>query len=263
MTDTDPLPTPPPALAPLDEAYVAYADAMSRLINDALADFPLPYVHDHGRFLQTTLHLRYLADVLVQKAVIVETERGASWSDLGEAAAHIGEQAANEKWAHVVRGWTLVNHRRHCSATGSADLARELDAWYSRLVPGTEFAISSGLAATDPRNIVGQQAAEANRAAARMLRKRLDDLQAEDADAYGQTVGGADPEERAAGRRRWAAARTAMAEAYDQLGIAEPTIADDHRAAAAQQRALAADIAGSLTAEAETDGGSSAPEDAQ
>ncbi|MFD4397280.1 hypothetical protein [Kitasatospora sp. NPDC058478] len=242
----------PPALAPLDEAYVAYADAMSRLIHDGLTDFPLPFVRDHGHYLSTALHLRYLADVLVEKAVIVENERGASWNDIGEAA-HISKQTAHQKWAGVVRVWTAFGRRRE-RGRSSAAVARELDTWYAELVPETEFAVTAGLAATDPRNEVEQRAADTDRADARRLHKHLDELRDQDTAAYNDTMAALDPAERARARERWAAARTAMAETYDQLARLEPTIADDHHARARQQRELATEIGTPSTGAADTAG---------
>ncbi|MGP3983776.1 hypothetical protein [Streptomyces sp. KR80] len=227
----------PRALTPLDEAYVAHADALSELAHAILQNFPLqPRTRQpKGEVLEDALELRRLADQIVEKAVVVENERGASWTKIG-AAASITKQSAHEKWGTVVLDWTLIKQRRASPNRSAAEIARTLDTWYAELYPSEPYAITAGLAATDPRNVVEQQAANANRAAAKRLYARLGELRAEDTAAYNAAV-------EAVGSKAHAAARTAMAEVYDQLAVAEPTIADDHRQDAAKQRALAADIA--------------------
>lgn len=241
--------TPPAAgtqarLTPLDEAYVAHADALSDLAHDILQDFPLKpraTAAEPGTFLKDALHLRYLADLVVQRAVVVERERGASWADIGSAAGTT-RQAAHERWGTVVGSWTML-HRRHPSRFGSAHLAQTLDRWFAELYPDEKFAITAGLAALDPRNAVEQEAADAERTEAWLLQIRLTALQQERTDAYNATFTPLDDRQaRAAALQRWADAHTHTAEAYERLAQLEPTLADEHGARAAKQRELAARI---------------------
>ncbi|WP_351235354.1 hypothetical protein [Streptomyces sp. NPDC002133] len=235
----------PATLPSLDEAYVAHADALSRLAADALRDIPLELRaldREYGGFLSAALHLRYLADVLVEKAVIVEKERGASWTDIGNAAG-MTKQSAHEKWGTAVGAWTVVNQRRHPTEFGSAHLARRIDEWYAELHPDEEHAITAGLASTDPtRGVAEAQAAAAHRVAARLLYARLDELKKENAVAFNAAFEATGTDGHAAARQRRADMRTAQAEVYEQLAIAEPTIADEHRARAKKQRELAASV---------------------
>ncbi|MFJ4674240.1 hypothetical protein [Kitasatospora purpeofusca] len=230
-----------PTLEPLDEALVAYADAMSRLVNDGINDFPLVKLPEdekgkpeHGHYLRTALHLQYLAGVLVEKAVVVESEHGASWTDIGRAAGS-SKQAAHERWKTVVGGWTML-HRRHSSAHGSAHLARQLDEWYAELCPETPFAVTSVLASTDPRNVAEQQIADDHRQEALALRKRVMELQDEGRDAFNDTVGTLDPAQSAEARERWAQTQDQMAAAYERLAEVEPGLADEHRDSARSRR---------------------------
>ncbi|MBV6700225.1 hypothetical protein KV557_24500 [Kitasatospora aureofaciens] len=231
-------------LTPLDEAYVAHSDALSELAHDILQDFPLKprtVAAEPGTFLKDALHLRYLADLVVQRAVVVERERGASWADIGSAAGTT-KQTAHERWGTVVGSWTLL-HRRHPSRFGSAHLAQTLDQWFAELYPDEKFAITSGLAALDPRNTVEQEAADAERSEAWLLRIRLTELQREGTDAYNATFTALDDQQaRAAALRRWADTHIHSAEAYERLAQLEPTLADEHHSRAAKQRELAARI---------------------
>ncbi|MGK4578457.1 hypothetical protein [Kitasatospora sp. HPMI-4] len=231
-------------LTPLDEAYVAHADALSELAHEILQNYPLKprtAAAEPGTFLKDALDLRRLADVVVQRAVIVERERGASWADIG-AAASTTKQTAHERWGTVVGGWNLL-HRRHASRFGSAHLAHTLDRWYAELYPGEEFAITSGLAAVDPRNAVEQEGADAERSEAWLLQIRLTELQTEGTDAYNATFTALDDRQaRVAALRRWEDVHTSSAEVYERLAQLQPTLADEHLSRAAKQREMAARI---------------------
>lgn len=232
-------------LTPLDEAYVAHADALLRLAHRALADFPLKprIAHEIGGNLRDALELRRLADEMVAKAVVVERERGASWTEIGQAA-EISKQSAHERWNHAVYAWTVLD-RQHSSMHGSTVAARGMDAWYADLnaVYGREqYAITAGLASNDPRNIVEQQAADTNRTAARKLHQREEELRRKNTDAYEEAFAAIGTHSHAIARQHWADTHVERADAYDQLAEAEPTMADEHRRAAAKQRAIADEI---------------------
>ncbi|MEU0398221.1 hypothetical protein ABZ208_36805 [Streptomyces sp. NPDC006208] len=235
----------PRALAPLDEAYVAHADALSRLAADALRDVPLELRsrdREHGGFLRAALHLRHLADALVEKAVVVEKERGASWSDIG-TAAEMTKQSAHEKWGTLVADWTVISQRRHPTTLGAAHIARSIDAWYAEMHPDEEHAVTAGLTSTKPMSKVAEaRSAAAHRVAARLLYARLEELKKENTEAFNAAFAATGTDGHAAARRRWANTHTAQAEVYDQLAVAEPTIADKHRAGAEKQRELATSV---------------------
>ncbi|WP_172387054.1 hypothetical protein [Streptomyces sp. MNP-20] len=69
---------------------------------------------------------------------------------------------------------------------GSLADAAALDDWYADPTtsnagyPSNPHAITAGLAAADPRNVVEQQAANTTRSTARDLYRRLDELRKED-----------------------------------------------------------------------------------
>ncbi|MDH6710748.1 hypothetical protein P3T27_007499 [Kitasatospora sp. MAA19] len=247
MTSDD---TPTPGtLVPADEAFVAHAHALRRLVNTALEQFPLDQRAsvDGAPTLSDAIELRELADEVVRWAAIAERERGATWQDLGDAA-HSSRQAAHERWITQLRGWALINRRRRTPAGETADtraLAAELDAWYAELVPGEPPAISAHLAAADPRNEADRHLAQQHRTEAVELRARLDHERAYNA-YMGQEPGGS--------KESWAEAHLARAEAYERLAVVEPILRNDHRQAALKEREIAAGILDPSAWTAERDG---------
>ncbi|MEV3998981.1 hypothetical protein ACFYPK_28535 [Streptomyces halstedii] len=235
-------------LTPLDEAYIAHADALYSVVCQVIADFPLKprTTHGVGSTLRDALELRRLADAVVESAVIVERERGASWTSIGQAADST-KQSAHERWSDAVHLWTLHGRRRRRMLGSLAD-ARAMDEWYADLTtanvrhPAVPYAITAGLAATDPRNVVEQQAADKTRSTAQSLYRRLDELRQESTTAYTASFEAIGTDGHAAARQRWADVHIAMAEVCDELAAAEPTIAENHQRAAAKQRAIAHDI---------------------
>lgn len=233
----------PEALAPLEEAYLAHASELRALVGELLTLFPLgPRRHDEpGRGLTDALWLKSSVDRLVAAAVVIERERGASWEEIA-AAADTQKQNAHRKWAPLVRGWAVVSGRRHLDAAGRggpAAYAAELDGWFAALT-GEQGAFTDGLT-DDPG---ARPAAAADRTQARALRRRLDELHAEREDAWRDVAAalGEPGRNSATERERWAAAHQDTAAVYDQLADVEPVVAEDHRAAAATQRGIAADI---------------------
>ncbi|MEU9126109.1 hypothetical protein AB0C96_40940 [Streptomyces sp. NPDC048506] len=228
-------------MAPLDEAYVAHADRLSGLAHEILRDFPLKprTLQPKGEILQDALELRRLVDHVVASAVIAEIERGASWTDIGNAVG-ITKQSANERWGDVVRTWTLIEKRRASRSRGGAATARALDDWYAELYPDEPHAITDGLRSADPaQGIPAAQIASANRSAARLLHARLQELKKENTAAFDASFTAIGTPVLKAERQRWANTHIAQADIYEQLAVAEPTIAGDHRTNAAEQRRLA------------------------
>ncbi|WP_413754831.1 hypothetical protein [Streptomyces sp. MMBL 11-3] len=235
-------------LTPLDEAYLAHADALHALVHQVLTEFPLkPRTADEvGSTLHAALDIRRLADAIVERAVIVERERGASWAAIGEAAGST-KQSAHERWANPVHEWTLHGRRRFAMLGSLADAAA-LDDWYVDLTTSNAsyqsnpHAITAGLAAVDPRNVVEQQAANTTRSATRVLYRRLDELRKENTAAYEASFEAIGTDAHAAAHQHWADTHIMAAEVFDQLAALEPTIAEYHKRAATEQRAIADDI---------------------
>jgi hypothetical protein len=235
-------------LTPLDEAYIAHADALYSIVFQVISDFPLKprTSNEVGSTLRDALELKRLADAVVEAAVIVERERGASWTSIGQAA-DTTKQSAHERWVEAVHLWTLHGRRRRRMLESFAD-ARALDEWYADLTtanvryPTVPFAITAGLAATDPRNVVEQQAADKTRSTAQSLYRRLGELHLESTAAYRASIEATGTDGHSAARERWADVHVALADVCDQLAAAEPTIAEDHLRAATKQRGIADDI---------------------
>ncbi|WP_331748544.1 hypothetical protein [Streptomyces chartreusis] len=231
-------------LTPLDEAYIAHADALCALVCRAIAGFPLkPRTSDEaGSTLLDALELKRLADAVVEGAVVVERERGASWTSFGQAADGT-KQSALQRWADVGHLWTLHGCQR-VAAHGSLAHARTMDAGLTTANPMSPApcVVTSGLAAASPRGIIEQQASGLERSSVQSLYQRLDELSRESEAAYGAWFDAIDTDHHTVTQQRWAALHLAAAEVCGELAAAEPTIADNHQRAAARHRAIADDI---------------------
>ncbi|GAA4960802.1 hypothetical protein GCM10023205_25210 [Yinghuangia aomiensis] len=241
MTDPDTR-SEPAGLIPADEALVAHADAMRDLAVYTLDVLPLQQrgTAEAADIVGEAAELARLADLAVGRAVVVALERGATWADIAAGAA-VTEDEARARWGWHADAWHTFGRRRH--GGGSWKLAQDIDAWYARLHPSVPHAVTAGLAAADPRDVVTQQAADRERADTRALHDRLHAFHEEDDAAFYASFAAIGTPDHAAATRRWAMARTAIADHYDRLATAEPAMADDHRATAARHRDIAAGIA--------------------
>ncbi|GHH58350.1 hypothetical protein [Streptomyces candidus] len=238
-------PMPPMPLAPLDEAYLAHAQTCRDIASRVLGFLPVQHRAsdpEHGREAERALAVLELAEQLVTEAVVIERERKASWSALGDAAG-ISKQSAHERWSAHIGQWTRIQRRRRASPAlaDPAAHAQDLDDWYTGLVPGEPRAVSGGLISL--RDPGARQAADELRTEALQLYVRLDQLKKEEDRAFEASFAtpAADSD---AGHRRtaWAGVHFAKAEAYDRLAVAEAPLAAEHRRAAAAQRSIARDI---------------------
>ncbi|MEU8828832.1 hypothetical protein [Streptomyces sp. NPDC048636] len=233
----------PPALGPTDEAMLARAQILREIGDAVLRDIAQLYPSDdHGSVLRDALFVKGLAEQLVERAVVVERERGASWADIGEAAGS-SKQAANERWNTKMGAWVAMGRQRTGLGRGPADPAdhaQDLDEWYADLVGEGPHAISTLLPS------LHDQAARAEAGACRtevqQLTQRAEELRKETEAAYNaamEAVGTDASEEKNA---VWAAKHFARAEVYERLATLEEPIAAEHRRSAAAQRRLAQDI---------------------
>ena len=81
------------------------------------------------------------AQEVLEQAVILERERGASWREIGEACGDVDEQTARERFGEVVDTWRQGIHRPWDpdgtpglpeSVENPATFAADLDAWVVR-----------------------------------------------------------------------------------------------------------------------------------
>lgn len=218
------------ALTPLDEARIAHAHALQRLVHQGLEYFPTEQ-REPGTVLGDALDLVDLAHTLARAAAVLERERGANWADIAEGA-HRDEDETRERWQDAVRSWTALGRRRGRTERDGLRVAGDLDAWYRTLDPEVEHAVTARLDALDPRDVVAQDAARRDRDRAAALREREWPLAKAAQQAYESNS-----------RPAWAAAVHAQAALYDELADAEPLLADEHRATANNHRTNADTIA--------------------
>ena len=240
------------ALVPQDEALLRYADSVRALVDAGLLCFPLRMkIRDAepGAFIREARDLLEHAQEVMAAAVVTERERGASWSEVGEAFGGIARQTAQERWRDVMALWA-VSDRTHRGGSpvfrlhGLA-LAEELDAWYARLQPDPQFptahAVTAGLAAGAGGNELDRRAANANRTEARRLRREIDTwLHTAAHDAYLDALEARKPEAEA--REAWARPYEQLADLHERLAKVEPAHAESHLHDARQVRARAARI---------------------
>ncbi|MEU6946566.1 hypothetical protein ABZ957_15255 [Streptomyces sp. NPDC046316] len=234
----------PPALAPVDEAILARAQTLLEIVESALRDVAQPYPSDdHGGILRDALFVHGIAEKLVDQAVVVERERGASWSDIGNAAG-ISRQSAHERWSTKVGAWVMMGRQRNGifdrGAADPAEHARYLDEWLDALTGKGPDAVSRQLSSL--RDEAARQEANNRRSEVKRLRQRTEELRQECDDAYTAVMEAAGTDGVEEKRAVWAARHFARAEAFDRLAAIEEPAAAEHRRTAAAQRAIAEGI---------------------
>ncbi|MFJ8351301.1 hypothetical protein ACIQ9J_34045 [Streptomyces sp. NPDC094153] len=232
----------PPALAPADEAMLARAQTLREITDAALRDVAQLYpADDPGSVLRDALFIQGLAERLVDQAVVVERERGASWTDIGSAASS-SRQAAHERWNTTVGAWVLMERRRTGIGNGPADPATHaqyLDEWYADLV-GERQAVSALLPSLHDE--AARTEANSRRAEAKQLHERAEELRKEIDAAYTAAMEATGTDAAEEKRAVWAAKHLASAEVYKRLAAIEEPIAVEHRRRATAQRKVAQDI---------------------
>ncbi|GAA2110830.1 hypothetical protein [Streptomyces synnematoformans] len=232
----------PPALAPADEAMLALTQTLREISDTALYDVAFGD-DDPGSLLRRALSLQDLAAQLVDRAAVAERERGASWTDIGDAAGS-SRQAAHERWTTTVGAWVLMERRRTGIGRGPADPAthaRYLDEWYEDRV-GERRAVSALLPSLDDE--AARAEGDARRAEARQLHDRAEELRREIDVAYTAAFDATGTPAAEEKREVWAAKHLARADVYERLAVVEEPVAPEHRRRAATQRSIAQDIAG-------------------
>ncbi|GHB76245.1 hypothetical protein GCM10010331_75180 [Streptomyces xanthochromogenes] len=233
----------PPALTPLDEAMLARAQTLADITESALRDVAQRYpADDHGCVLRDALFIQGLVDDLVTKAVIVERERGASWTDIGNAA-EISRQSAHERWNIKVAAWVMMGRRRTGIGRHAADpvaYAQYLGEWLDALVGQGRDAISRLLPSLhDP---AARQEASDRRAEVKRLHQRAEELRQECDKAYAAAVHAVGTDAVEEKNAVWAARHFARAEVFERLAAVEEPAAAEHRRSAAAQRDIAEGI---------------------
>ncbi|MFI8365296.1 hypothetical protein ACIGD1_34730 [Streptomyces sp. NPDC085612] len=233
----------PPALTPVDEAMLARAQTLMEITESVLRDVCEQYpVGDPGRVLRDALFVQGLVDELITKAVIVERERGASWTDIGNAAG-ISKQTAHERWNTKVSAWVLMGRQRNGIHRGAADPAAHaqyLGEWADALVGKGRDVISRLLPSLhDP---AARQEANDRRAEVKHLELRAEELRLDCDKAYRAAVEAVGTDAAEEKNAVWAARHFARAEVYDRLAVVEELAAVEHRRHAAAQREIAEGI---------------------
>ncbi|KUF17366.1 hypothetical protein [Streptomyces silvensis] len=245
ITDAGALP-----LAPLDEAHLDRACTLADIAEAALGDLTQPAAGD-ADLVSGAQYLLDLAQTLLRQAVLVERERGDSWTAIGEAAG-TSRQAAHDRWSTVAEGWALTGRRRTGIRSAPADeVAANLDAWYAQLHPDRPRAVSATLASlADP---AARRAAQDRRREAARLRVEIQALKDANAAVYEASFAAIGTEQASAARAAWAGNHLDQASALDRLAAAEAPLGTEHKRAAAIQRTLAQDILNNRPAPARTE----------
>ncbi|MFI1734980.1 hypothetical protein ACH40E_38355 [Streptomyces acidicola] len=231
-----------PALAPADEAMLARAQTLREITDAALRDVAQHYPgDDHGSLLRDALFVHGLTEKLIDQAVIAERERGASWTDIGNAAG-TSRQAAHERWNTNVGAWVLMGRQRTGIGRGPADPATHaqyLDEWYADMA-GEQQAVSALLPSLGDE--AARAEANARRAEAKQLHQQAEELRKEIDASYSAAMEATGTDASEEKRAVWAAKHFARAEVYDRLAVLEGPDAVEHRRRAAAQRGIAQDI---------------------
>ncbi|QIB47821.1 hypothetical protein [Streptomyces aureoverticillatus] len=238
-------------LTPLDEALLARVQSLAEIAEAVLRNVGRPYpATDRGAVLRDALYVARLAEQLVDRAVVVERERDASWTDIGRAAG-TSRQAAHERWADHVHGWALAGRRRTGPRTGPADYAAtNLDTWFAGINTDQPQAISAALASlADPE---ARRAAQDQRVKADRIRRKIQALKNANTAARKACYEALGTEAADEKRAAWAGNHLTQARAYDRLADAEAPLGTEHKRAAATQRSLAHDILDNKTTPAPT-----------
>ncbi|GCE02180.1 hypothetical protein [Embleya hyalina] len=212
----------PGPLVPLDEAYVAHAEVLREVAVCAWDAVPLARGAGRGpgHDLEAALRLADLAARLVECAVVVALEGGASWADVAVLAG-VGEDEARGRWAGPVRDWVGAGRRRPPGRVDSVTVAGDVDAWYRGVEPGVEGVVTAGLVSAGPSGEAAREEADRGRA---------------EAAALWRTSPGGSLESGVA----WASGLRTQAEHLERLAVLEPPLADEHVAQARELRELAA-----------------------
>ncbi|URZ99453.1 hypothetical protein NCG97_00245 [Streptomyces lydicamycinicus] len=177
---------------------------------------------------------------LVERAVVAERESGTTWEQIA-GAADTTKQTAHERWSGEVKALASLG-RVAGDPRPTMELVRELDADFARIDVQTRRtdAVSAGLDAI--RHPGSAAFDDARRTRGQQLHARLEELQRDgkrNAEEYERLK---DPSDRN-GWLRLAANLTAstdrdaaIAQVYEELTGAEPTLADEHRASAEKYR---------------------------
>lgn len=252
MTDVAGTPATPDAdelhrLSPRDESRVALALTLRQLADTVLDAVPVEPDPAPGDLLRTALRLQRRVEDVIREAVVAERERGTTWYQIGEAAG-MTRQSAHEKWYGDVHAWAATGRSALPPELRTLEVAAEADARYARLRPDRPHAVTSGL---DAVRFPGSHAYEASlRTRGSALHSRRTQLDARATrlnDEYGTLhaqgpaaapVGG-DPlviaahrghaDAVRANRLAIAAVHQEIADVYDQLVTAEPSLAEEHR----------------------------------
>ncbi|MFG2097274.1 hypothetical protein [Streptomyces sp. NPDC048612] len=240
MTTDTPAPadTAPRHLSPRDEARVALSRATWRLRHDAHDRIAVDPDVPAGDLLRQALELERLTQLVVEKAVVAERERGTTWEQLARAAGTT-RQSAHERWSGHVQVWASLG-RVVQPDRPTAEIVDFLDEAYAELTPARTDAVSAGLDAT--RHPGSASYEDAQRTRGQQLHVRREELARDtrrNNDEYTRLKDATDQN----GWLRLAANRTAGADlheaavgVYEELIGAEPSLADEHRASAEQHR---------------------------
>lgn len=140
-----------PKLSPRDEARVALAQAARTVADIARGLVPTvpDQVGDPASPLRDVLTLQSMfVSFLESRALVASREAGATWDQIGEAAA-MTRQSAHERWAPVEQAWK-EGGRKMLSRGHPVDAQRtaaDLDQWYARGRDGGDHIV------TGPRGV--------------------------------------------------------------------------------------------------------------
>ncbi|MDH6450278.1 MULTISPECIES: hypothetical protein [unclassified Streptomyces] len=234
-------------LSPRDESRVALALTLRQLADAVLDAVPVEPEAEPGELLRTALKLQRRTEDVVREAVVAERERGTTWAEIGEVAG-VTRQSAHEKWYSDVHAWAAIGRSALPPHLKTLEVAAEADARYAALRPDRPHAVTSGL---DAVRFPGSHAYEAGLrvrgAALHTRRTKLDARATKLNEAYSALHAhgpanspiGDDPlaidahrghaDAVRANRLAIAAVHSEIANVYDQLVTAEPSLAEEHR----------------------------------
>ncbi|MEV5598953.1 hypothetical protein [Streptomyces sp. NPDC052496] len=229
-------------LSPRDEARIAVSlDA--RQISEGACD--LVAVHPDaadGDLLRQALTLHERTERLVRRAVIAERERGTTWEQIARAAGTT-RQSAHERWSAHVQTWSDIGRSASSPGKRTWDAVEILDRWYAAHRPEQPHAVSAGLDAV--RHPGSAEYEDAQRVRGQALHTRRQQHQAQDKilareyERLKDVTGRSGQTQLAACLIACAANEEALAEIFDELAGAEPSLADEHRMSADQYRTYA------------------------
>jgi hypothetical protein len=233
----------PHRLSPRDESRVALALTLRQLADAVLDAVPVAPDPEPGELLRTALRLQRRVEDVVREAVVAERERGTTWQQIGEAAG-VTRQSAHEKWYGDVHAWAATGRSALPAHLRTLEVAAEADARYAALRPDRPHAVTSGLDAVRfPGSHAYEASLRARGAALHVRRTELDAratrLNEEYGDLHARGPAAVGPLVIEAHRGHAEAVRTnrlviagvhaEIADVYDQLVTAEPSLAEEHR----------------------------------